>query len=387
MENYSWKLSIVKNRRKKQVWEIFIIFIALYSVLVIPIRIGVNATLWDPYYDYIDLVTWLIYVTDVFVNLRTTYIDSFGHEVVQSKKIAMRYVASARFYIDILSLVNLPNIMLSGVSTTTTLVLNALGLLKLARYFRAQDLIVQSRLRKDVKAEASCLYYFVLLVIYLHVMGCLFFLACLTTYNVSTFKLTYMEELALVEKNETDGKLYGLNGEEDFIAQWNQATEAVKAKQEWDDYNPQIFAWVPAYDNYDGTEKFWRMYELSRLSQENMDTLEEKNILTDLDHQNGHWLYIWGVCIYYSVLVIGGNEMQPAQELELIWVVVMNISGLIFITWISGEIAVLIGQLSSKQSGIQQEIDVMNTAMKNAKLSFELQTEIRDYFLKVQGTM
>ena len=29
----------------------------------------------------------------------------------------------------------------------------------------------------------------------------------------------------------------------------------------------------------------------------------------------------------------------------------------------------------------------MNTAMKNAKLSFELQTEIRDYFLKVQGTM
>ena len=43
-----------------------------------------------------------------------------------------------------------------------------------------------------------------------------------------------------------------------------------------------------------------------------MDTLEEKNILTDLDHQNGHWLYIWGVCIYYSVLVIGGNEMQPA---------------------------------------------------------------------------
>ena len=195
MENYSWKLSIVKNRRKKQVWEIFIIFIALYSVLVIPIRIGVNETLWDPYYDYIDLITWLIYVTDVFVNLRTTYIDSFGHEVVQSKKIAMRYVSSARFYIDILSLVNLPNIMLSGVSTTTTLVLNALGLLKLARYFRAQDLIVQSRLRKDVKAEASCLYYFVLLVIYLHVMGCLFFLACLTTYKVSTFKIGYMQEL------------------------------------------------------------------------------------------------------------------------------------------------------------------------------------------------
>ena len=25
-----------------------------------------------------------------------------------------------------------------------------------------------------------------------------------------------------------------------------------------------------------------------------------------------NWTYIWGVCIYYSVLIIGGNEMQPA---------------------------------------------------------------------------
>lgn len=29
----------------------------------------------------------------------------------------------------------------------------------------------------------------------------------------------------------------------------------------------------------------------------------------------------------------------------------------------------------------------MNTAMKNAKLPLELQEDIRDYFVKVQGTM
>lgn len=46
--------------------------------------------------------------------------------------------------------------------------------------------------------------------------------------------------------------------------------------------------------------------------------------------------------IYYSVLVIGGNELQPAQIAELSFVVGMNIAGLIFMTWISGEIAVLI---------------------------------------------
>ena len=29
-----------------------------------------------------------------------------------------------------------------------------------------------------------------------------------------------------------------------------------------------ILAWVPAYDNYDGSEKFWRHYELSLLDED-----------------------------------------------------------------------------------------------------------------------
>ena len=119
------------------VWEIFIIAIALYSVLVIPIRIGINESLWDPVYDWIDLVTFLIYVTDVFVNMRMTYLDSQGHEVIDSRKIAMKYVASMRFIIDILSLANLPNLFISGANASISLPLNALGLLKLSRYFRA----------------------------------------------------------------------------------------------------------------------------------------------------------------------------------------------------------------------------------------------------------
>ena len=52
-------------------------------------------------------------------------------------------------------------------------------------------------------------------------------------------------------------------------------------------------------------------------------------------------------------------------------------------TWISGEIAVLIVQLGAKDNSLQEDIDTVNTAMKNAKISIELQEEIRDYFLKV----
>ena len=49
----------------------------------------------------------------------------------------MKYIASMRFVIDILSLANLPNIFISDVSNSISLPLKALGLLKLSRYFRA----------------------------------------------------------------------------------------------------------------------------------------------------------------------------------------------------------------------------------------------------------
>jgi hypothetical protein len=113
---YSWKISVIKHRSRRQAWDIFIIIIALYSVLVIPIRIGINTKLWDPAYDFIDCITWLFYCFDVFVNLRTTYVDSFGLEVVENKRIMMKYVGSIRFVLDILSLLNLPSIVTKGLS-------------------------------------------------------------------------------------------------------------------------------------------------------------------------------------------------------------------------------------------------------------------------------
>ena len=141
-KKYEWKISVIEHRKRKNAWEIFIIMVALYSVLVIPIRIGINPHLFDPAYDTIDLITWFIYIIDVFVNVRTTYIDNFGLEVTDGRRIAIKYIGSFRFIVDILSLFNAPNFVVSSADTTTLIVLNMLGLLKLSRYFRAQVLII-----------------------------------------------------------------------------------------------------------------------------------------------------------------------------------------------------------------------------------------------------
>ena len=217
-------------------------------------------------------------------------------------------------------------------------------------------------------------------------IGCLFFFFCLQTYEASSTRLGVIDELGLRQIDASTGAYTYPFAEFQEVAE--TAEQAVREKaDEYGRGTSQILAWVPAYDNYDGSEKFWRHYELSLLDGAQKERLNEDGYVRADELDVEEWAYVWSVMIYYSVLVIGGNELQPAQQGELAFVVGMNITGLIFLTWISGEIAVLIAQLGAKNLDLQDAIDTVNTAMKNAKLSLELQEEIRDYFLKVQGTM
>lgn len=139
--DYRYKLSVEKHKVTLVVWDIIIIGVALFSIWVIPLRIGINKNLLGGAYDYLDLLTWFIYVFDLFVNMRTTYLDAQGHEVVESSKIVRNYISSLRFVVDLLSLVNLPNLMIKNMPDKVLVVFNMFGLLKMQRYFRARRLI------------------------------------------------------------------------------------------------------------------------------------------------------------------------------------------------------------------------------------------------------
>lgn len=84
---------------------------------------------------------------------------------------------------------------------------------------------------------------------------------------------------------------------------------------------------------------------------------------------------------------MGGNELQPAQENDMMLIVAHNVVSLFFQTYLMGNISVLIALMVMKYSAYQDEIDIVNQAMKNENLSPALQTQIRDYYIKVQETM
>ena len=149
----------------------------------------------------------------------------------------------------------------------------------------------------------------------------------------------------------------------------------------------QVPAWNTCVDNFDGTERLWRRYELSTFTLEEKQALLNDGGIAEFELDRSDWVFIWSLSIYYSVVVIGGNELQPAQPTEFFFGMVMNVIGFIFITWISGEVAVLVANLSSRSSAMQSTIDEVNSVMNQSKLSGELQNSIRSHFLRVQGTM
>jgi len=105
----------------------------MYSVLFIPMRIKVYMTVLDPFYNPLDFFTFTLYVADVFVNLCTTYLDPFGVEITDHKKIMKNYSGGVGFWIDLLSLLNYP--------TSTSPILNMIGILKVNRVLRISALV------------------------------------------------------------------------------------------------------------------------------------------------------------------------------------------------------------------------------------------------------
>ena len=98
-------------------------------------------------------------------------------------------------------------------------------------------------------------------------------------------------------------------------------------------------------------------------------------------------MFLYWVCLYYSVLVIGGNEMGPKELSELVFMVMINLTGAIFQAYIFGELAVLIAQVGTKSKRKQSQIDGANTAMENVNLPESLRNEIREFFKGTQDTV
>jgi hypothetical protein len=140
-----------------------------------------------------------------------------------------------------------------------------------------------------------------------------------------------------------------------------------------DPENCRVIKWIPPYDFWDYTKSNFFC------NPNNNDTA-----CVGLPESDMWRRYI--VCVYYMVLVIGGNELGPQTEIQYIFIVAVNLTGAIINAVIFGDLAVLMSQILRQGADFQNQIDTANIAMTNINLPPNVQQEVREFYATVQLT-
>ena len=112
----------------------------------------------------------LVFLTDIILNFRTSFLDdASGEEVMDPKLIMMSYLFSLRFVIDVLSTVPLSDFF--GNSSF----LQFLGTLKILRLARISSVIMNLNTSSETKATYKVIYLIFMMMMYIHVVGCLWY--------------------------------------------------------------------------------------------------------------------------------------------------------------------------------------------------------------------
>jgi len=127
-------------------------------------------TVW---FEAINAAIDFVFMIDVVVNFRITYISKkTGEEEFGLKNIAINYL-KGRFWIDILASMPFDVVTLFIISSnkTQTMYFQAFGLLKLVRITRLSRIIMYLNLRDDIKISLKLAKLIFFLILFLHLQG------------------------------------------------------------------------------------------------------------------------------------------------------------------------------------------------------------------------
>lgn len=94
----------------------------------------------------------------------------------------------------------------------------------------------------------------------------------------------------------------------------------------------------------------------------------------------------YGVCVYYSILLIIGTDIAPINTVQTIYSAIVVVFGALFCAFIFGNMASLLSAMNKKEQIFQQELDMAGSTMRALKLPEELQDEIIKYITYINET-
>lgn len=128
---------------------------------------------------------------------------------------------------------------------------------------------------------------------------------------------------------------------------------------------------------------FW--FYLARQDETWRPPLDEYSEDTQIYTDGPYMQYL--ISIYYSVLLLAGNDMLPQGSIQIIFSTVMIFAAAIINANIFGNIAVLLQQMYRKSSNFQEKLENATSTMKNLNIPENLQKTIQNYLTSTQSTL
>jgi len=92
-------------------WDLYVMLLAIYNCFTIPFDVAFQPYVGPGWFAWERLVD-ACFGLDLALNFRTTYVnEKTGFEITNQKMVAMNYIKSGRFFVDLGATLPLENIM------------------------------------------------------------------------------------------------------------------------------------------------------------------------------------------------------------------------------------------------------------------------------------
>lgn len=166
--------SIQDSRLTK--WSFVTSMLAVFTVFCIPFLVAFTQGIGQTNVVVsLEILIDLVYMFDIVISFRTSFINRHtGDEIFEPRDIAKHYLISGKLLVDILAAFPFDHVVYSFNSDSSAW--RYLAFLRVIRVYRLQKLLIYLRARDEVKLIIKFFQLMLYLIMYVHVVGCLWFM-------------------------------------------------------------------------------------------------------------------------------------------------------------------------------------------------------------------
>jgi len=164
-----------QNDNFKLWWDSLILIFAIWNCFTVPLVLFFDEIdemlAQETYYDVINWISIFLFITDIILQMNTTYYDSDGEEIEDKKKIVRHYIMGM-FVIDFISALPIEKLF-PGSS------LRIFNILKIVRLTKLGDIINKANFDEETKSMLRISKLIFTLILVMHVVGCFWHAVCI----------------------------------------------------------------------------------------------------------------------------------------------------------------------------------------------------------------